>query len=127
MKHAWQTGLMRFGSETKQALLDEAKVSEIMELFLLGANNQEIANMFGVVRGTVSKIRQRKTWKHVRPELIFQETSVTKHSPKLTAEDIPKIRKLSLEGNSNSEIAEKYKVHNGTIHGILSGKTWRNY
>jgi len=128
MKHAHSIGLMQFGSGSYIAKLDEGAVEAIKFLFMEGLSNQEIANKYGVARGTISKIRQLKTWKHVRPDLIFDDCSITKHNGNvLSAEDIPAIRHMHSIGVSMSEIARELKVHSGTISAIISGKSWKNY
>ena len=128
MKHAWETGLMCRGSECSISVLNEESVVEIKYMFLKGLTNQDIAEIFGVARGTISKIRQKKTWKHVLPELEYEAFSITKFTgKKLTPEDIPKIRSMYREGASLAEIGRIYGVHSGTISGVVSGKTWTNY
>jgi predicted DNA-binding protein (UPF0251 family) len=128
MRHAHITGLMQKGSECTNAKLDEASVEAIKLLFVDGLSNQEIANSFGVERGTIGKIRQLKTWKHVRPDLVFPESSPTVHRRvALTPDDIPKIRELYAKNVSLAGIGKMFGVHSGTISGIVSGKTWKNY
>ena len=84
--------------------------------------------MFKVARGTISKIRQLKTWKHVRPDLVFESNSVTKTTGgKLSIEDIPRIREMYSQGYSLAEIGRKFNVHSGTISGVISGKSYKNY
>jgi len=119
MKHALENGLIRFGSETYISKLDETLVKEIKELMLKGLNNQEIAELYRVARGTISKIRQKKTWKHVLPNLDLP-ASASQYKPKLSIEQRLEIKKLSKEGLTNSELAKKFKVHNGTIYQIVN-------
>jgi len=128
MIHAWTNGLMKFGSQAPVAKLNEALVEDIKMMMLEGLSNQEIANRCNVVRGSISKIRDGKTWKHVRPDLTLPKSPIGKYSKRsLTAEDIPVIRKLYEEGISLAEIGRTFKVHSGTIDGIVKGKTWKNY
>lgn len=128
MKHAHATGLMQIGSESYIAKLDESSVEEIKLLFIKGLSNQEISNKYGVARGTISKIRQLKTWKAVRPDLVFESNCTSKYNKKaLKGEDIPEIRALQKSGVSLAEIGKLFGVHSGTISGIILGKTWTNY
>jgi len=128
MLHAWKNNLMRIGSDCVISKLDEKAVEQIKLMFIQGLSNQDIAEKFNVARGTVSKIRQLKTWKHVRPDLVFEDHSVTKNSgSKLSVEDIPIIRRMYTEGYSLSEIGRKFNVHSGTISGVISGRSYRNY
>jgi len=46
---------------------------------------------------------------------------------KLCGADIPLIREFYAKGQSLAEIGRKFNVHSGTINGIVSGKTWKNY
>ena len=125
--HAYNTGLLSIGESHPISKLKESDVECIIGLFILGLNNQEIANRYNIARGTISKIRQRKTWRHVLPDISFESTSVTNTAGgKLNADKVIEIRKMSKSGVTNSAIANYFKVHNGTIHSILSGKTWKN-
>lgn len=45
---------------------------------------------------------------------------------KLANSDIPKIRKLSQDGLSNQQIAERFHVSRSTISMIVNGKTWKS-
>ena len=126
MRHAWRTGLMRSGSDTSIAKLTEEDIPEIRQLMVEGLSNQDIAERYCVARGTISKIRDGKTWKHVPCEVDVPKTSV-EFKKKLSAEDIPDIRDLHRKGASLAEIGRIFNVHSGSISGIISGKSWKNY
>lgn len=126
MKHAWREGLMHRGSDSVLSVLTEESVLKIELLMQKGLSNAAIAQRFGVVRGTVSKIRSKETWKHVAPELELPP-AVSTCKPKLTPDDIPEIRALYKGGASLADIGRKFGVHSGTISGIILGKTWTNY
>jgi DNA-binding NarL/FixJ family response regulator len=127
MKHASLHGLIKKGSEAAIAKLDEASVELIKLMFIEGLSNQEIANKYGVARGTISKIRQLKTWVAVRPDLADKlEKTGAKHG-RLNGADIPEIRRLLAIGISQSEIATKYNVSRTTISDVSVGKSWVNY
>jgi hypothetical protein len=126
MRHAHATGLMPKGSDTYIAKLDEEKVEAIKLLMLDGLNNQEIAERFLVARGTISKIRDKKTWKHVLPDLSLPKTSTKFKKEKLSAESVLEIRRLAAMGESHASIGKKFRLHPGTIHGIVTGKTYKN-
>jgi len=125
MKHAWGNGLMKSGSDCYIAKLDEAGVLKIKHMFILGMSNSEIANLTTVTRGTISKIRDKKTWKAVAPELEWPNSF--KKVKKLCGKNIPAIRQKHAEGVSLAEIGRQLGVHSGTISGVISGKTWKNY
>jgi hypothetical protein len=123
--HAMLLGLMSIGSSHPISKLDEEAVLLIKQLFVAGLSNQEIANRFGVARGTISKIRDGKTWKHVSPDMVWDNTF--KRDKKLNAEDIPKIRELHKAGISLNEIGRQFGVHSGSISSVIGGKSWKNY
>lgn len=126
-KHAWESDLMVKGSQTPIAKLDEESVEEIMNCFFEGLTNQQIAEVYNVARGTISKIRDRKTWRHVRPDITtFPSTSGHTSGYKLSIDDVKNIRKEYINGASIQTISSKYKVHNGTINGIVNYKTYKN-
>lgn len=56
---------IRRGSEIESSKLTEAIVSEIHMLSSQGYNQKEIANMFGVCRGTIGTVIRGEAWKHV--------------------------------------------------------------
>ncbi len=126
--HAYDNGLLCIGSEHPSAKLNEQDVEAIKLAFTNGATNVALGALYGVARGTIAKVRQKKTWRHVRPDLEFSaDDSPNKKPQKLTGDDIPGIRSLYASGVSLAEIGRKYSVHSGTIHGIVAGYTWKNY
>lgn len=129
-KHASETGLVAYGSNVHTALLDNSKVEAIKLLFVeYSLGDTEIGKIFGVNNSTISNIRRKIAWKHVRPDLIFETKSPFGRgsNKKLCGEDIPKIRILHKEGHSRDALAKLFKVNSGTIGSILSGKNWKNY
>jgi hypothetical protein len=129
IKHAWKSQLCKSGDLCTSSILSESDVIEIKKLFVeYTLNNTEIGQLFGVAKGTISKIRSLHTWREVSPELIFNANSPDKtNAKKLTGDDIPKIRQKYREGLSLADIGRLFNVHSGTISGIISGKTWKNY
>jgi hypothetical protein len=125
MEHAWANGCMHVGSECVIAKLDEELVSEIIFEMIDGRTNSEIAQFYPVVRGTISKIRDRKTWKHVLPGISIPE-SPNKNEPKLVAAEVREIKRLYAKGYSLSELGRTFEVHSGTVSAIIQGKTWKN-
>lgn len=126
-EHAYSIGLMKKGSEKSWAKLTESDVECIKECFVRGEPSQAIADYYGVLPGTISNIRSGRAWKSVRPDLVWENVSRQKSNRKICAADIPVIRKMFAEGASDTEIADLYKVHRGTIFQIRSGKNWKNY
>lgn len=126
-KHAWTSGLMLKGEQTPIAKLTDESVEKVIELFYAGMTNQQIGEMFGVARGTISKIRDRKTWRHIRPDvLVFPSTLGNTAGYKLSIDDVKEIRDLFSKGVSIQDLSKIYKVHNGTINSIVNYKTYKN-
>lgn len=124
-RHAFANGLNDIGEDRTQAKLTDSDVLAIKEAFAEGASNAELAKVFGVARGAISKIRSGDTWKHISGP-VFVKKSIGFVS-KLTIDDIPKIRNRISEGFKDSEIGRLFGVHAGTIHQIRIGKNWKNY
>jgi hypothetical protein len=129
MRHAWENNLCKKGEDASVSILSNDDVVEIKKLFVeYKLDNTEIGKLFGVSKGTISKIRSKHTWKSVLPNLEFDSSSPDKsNTKKLTGEDIPIIRRLYENGKSLTDIGKSFGVHSGTISGIISGKTWKNY
>jgi hypothetical protein len=131
-EHAISTGLMPLGSLRPGAKLTEDDVVLIKKLMLNDLDDQEISELTGTVTATISKIRHGKRWTHVMPDVVLPDRSEgtkgnSRGKRKISAEDIPVIRSMYSEGKSLAEIGRTFKVHSGTIHAIVSGKTWKNY
>jgi hypothetical protein len=123
--HAIETGLSSIGESHSNAKLTEKDVLEIQRLFEEGKNDKEITKLFNVTSGVISAIRLGKTWKHVSGK-VFKPLGANPVK-KLSAENIPVIREMILDGKSDAEIGRVYGVARGTINQIRQGKTWINY
>jgi len=125
-KHAYETGLMKKGSEKSWAKVDEEDVEEILERMMSGDRDVDISKDFPINAGSLSNLRNRRSWKHVRPDLIPPIAS-RKKANSLNVDDIPVIRKMISSGESDTAIAKHFKVNRGSIYQVRSGKTWKNY
>jgi hypothetical protein len=136
--HAFETGLQisKKGEEHFNVRLCNEDVLEIKELLLTGKHSgPEIAEVFGVNQQLISKINKGHRWTHITgwtPEnradvVVDYGKFIAKHMAKLSAENIPSIRKMFIEGKKDPEIAKIYCVNKGTINSIRNGKTWKNY
>lgn len=123
LKHAVDTGLTQRGSTKVNAKLNELQVEEIKLMLASGRTNTDIAMKYNVHCATISEIRQGRTWKHVRPDLVWNVvSSPVATNKKLSAQDIPVIRELISAKRSDAEIGALYRVARGTIQGIRAGK-----
>ena len=62
----WVHNPTLFGSQNKQAKLDENKVKVIRKLMVDGVAQSIIAKRFGVSKGAINAISTRRTWAHVK-------------------------------------------------------------
>jgi DNA-binding CsgD family transcriptional regulator len=122
MNHSVEIGSSPRGEKSYLAKLSEKEVIAIRELYAGNVTTTELSDIFGVNRGTISGIVLGKNWKHVGGPI-----SEKIERPRLTKEDIPKIRILFEEGFTNSEIAIKFGLTRGAIQQIRSGRNWSNY
>ena len=66
-KHSFEIGTQdNKGENHPMSLLNEQKVIEIRNRFILGFKRKELAEMYGVKRSTIEKIINRKLWKHIQ-------------------------------------------------------------
>jgi hypothetical protein len=126
-QHAYDTGLMKKGSEISWAKLDEDDVRKIKQMFVENVTSTEIAKIYGVSIGTIANIRSGRAWKDVASDLIWFNPKRRKANRKIIAEDIPIIRKMFTEGFSDTVISGLYGCNRGTIFQIRCGKNWKNY
>lgn len=75
--HAYDNNLIEvsFGESHWKAKLNNETAKEAILAILAGESNVEIGRRLGVERGTISAIRQKRTWKHVWAELEGVTTS----------------------------------------------------
>lgn len=123
--HAYATGLAKRGEESVHALLTDEKVREIASMFATHSI-AEIARRFNVRPATISNIRNGNTWKHLGLACSASDKEKYKGN-KLSVSDIPLIRQMIAEGYRDIDIAKRFGVHRGSIHGIRFGKNWKNY
>lgn len=65
--HAIKNGLHRCGEQCSYSKLNEKQVLKILNLLYNGQHTvTEISKMFGVSRGTISDIKNNKTWKQLK-------------------------------------------------------------
>jgi hypothetical protein len=66
-RHAWKNGLKSAlpGSRNPSSKLDENQVIKIKCLLLEGYSCRHIADIYGVNKSTIQRIRNNKAWRHV--------------------------------------------------------------
>ena len=70
LRHAVDNKLMPSGVDSYLAKLDDVKVEAIKLRLRDGVGVSKIAKQYGVHAGTISGIKSKRTWKHVRPDLL---------------------------------------------------------
>lgn len=110
------------GEENASAILNDAKVVEIRNLYSGGESRQSLSARFGVTYGCIADIISNRSWRHL-PE--SKKRKADQNNAKLKPSDIPVIRKMFSDGLNNHQIANKYGVSHTTICDIRRGATWR--
>lgn len=126
-QHAYDTGLKKRGEDFCCAKLTNADAEAIKLLFVAGVRSVDIAADYGVSDGTISNMRSGRSWKQIRPDLVWAMPDRIKSTKKLTAADIPIIREMIAENESDTFIANHFGVNRGTIFQVRCGKNWKNY
>jgi hypothetical protein len=122
MQHAVTNGLAPRGESSYLAKVTEADVLAIRISAAKGESLKDLAEIYGLDRGTISAMLLGNTWKHVGGPLKDRVVVI-----KLTPADIPKIRQMFVEGKTNTEIGLVFNVARGNIQQIRSGNNWSNY
>lgn len=126
VQHAYDTGLMLNGSGRPESVLLEDDIPDIIYFMSVGYKDAAIAAQYGVTRQTINVIRTGNNWKHLGLQVIGRYGG-TPRTRKITAEDIPDIRRELAAGVMDKDIAIKYGAHQSTIRQIRVGNTWKNY
>lgn len=136
-QHAALTGLnvVGHGEKAPHHKLTDAQVIEIRSLD--GKMKQrDIAKKFGVTQYAIWCVVNRATWAHIKtdappdnrrePGNAAQFKAGESHPlSKLTETDVRAIR--AQKGiKTQSELAQRFGVHEGTIQNIMRGKTWKH-
>jgi hypothetical protein len=126
-QHAYDTGLKKRGEDFCCAKLTDSDVEEIKLRFVNGDRDAAILKDYAISAASISQIRKGRSWRHIRPDLVWETKARKSSSRKLCAEDIPAIRYLIARGVGDTAIAKEYGVNRGTIFQIRIGKNWTNY
>lgn len=104
-------------------LTDEA-VAEILES---NESAAALAKRFGITRANIWYIKQRRTWRHVRPDIgpPASKASLPYRSGRSKLSDVD-VRAIFDSTESYAVLAERYGVVVSTIHFIKKGLSWRH-
>lgn len=127
MRDAARKKRMSHGEAHHKTSITKDDVREIRKLSDTDMTRQEIADLKGIARTTVTDIILKRTWIHVDPDwepAKNRSKGLAHPNAKLAEDDIRGIRELYKNGMSQRKIASQFKVSRGTIDAILTGKTW---
>ncbi|PGO60728.1 GIY-YIG nuclease family protein [Priestia megaterium] len=103
------------GEENSGAKLSEENVRSIKKMLVQGEMKQtEIAEIFGITKSVINKIRNEEAWSHVKVEGFPLE----KKNKTMSSEDIIKIKGLIEEGLSLRKIALKTGFNRESVRKI---------
>ena len=120
------------GSAHQNSKLSEADVLFIKQAIADEVAIDNLAEHFGVGRGTVNQIANNKTWVHVPWPEGFAPNLSNKHKAGIACNtqfvdaDILAIRLAFRNGVSAADLARLHSSTRGTISQIVNNKTWRH-
>lgn len=125
-------GRLANGERMPQSKLVADDVVNIFRLRKAGLTHQAIANRVGVPRPRVTKVLQRKVWRHVPVDeehgvqrATGQHAKGESHcNSKLTESSVKELRRLASTGVAQRVLATRYGVSQGTISDIVRRKMW---
>lgn len=106
--HAKELGLNKSRGETHfDAIYSEDQIREVCKLLEQGFRNQDIADMTGVHKDTVSDVRGGRRWKHVSRDYDLKRTP---RNTRLSVEKVDAICKSFSEGATIQEVMDLFGV-----------------
>lgn len=127
MLHAYRIGLAsgKGGEENSMAKLSEKDVMEMYQMFSIGKNNDEVANVFGVHSRYVSLVRHGKRWK-----TLYEMQG--KSFPKSFKYQISKslillANNMILRGYTNRQVVEATGIEASMVSRIRNGHCYKDF
>ncbi|MBT5419447.1 MAG: hypothetical protein HOK80_01040 [Candidatus Cloacimonetes bacterium] len=114
------------GSSHGMSVFKDEEVLEVIELSKSGMLYQEIADIFGVTRGAISKIVIGRTWSELTG-IIHKPTDgkgINKATAILNNDKIREIRQKLKLSRTGASLAREYGVSPGVISKIKLNKIW---
>ncbi len=128
-RDAMKKNRLRCGEKSPRAVLNNKKVRFIRNAFIKGKTQNELAKQFSVSQTAISKITRSIRWKHLGLDPIpshgRQATGERCHSSKLTEVQVNRIRRCSMYGIRNAELAKRFGVSSVLIGLIVRQKIWK--
>lgn len=123
IKHAIDNGLNPSRGETHpQALRTEKEVREIFELMQEGWRNKDIADKFNIPKDSVSDLRTKDKWSHIRSDYNFE----VKRNDRYSVATVKRVCELLAEGLSPAQVSKQIKssMKYKDIVRIRNRETW---
>jgi len=113
---------MPVGEDAPNAKLTKSDVQDIHDKLNKGHDRREIADEYGVTRGTIGDIAVGKSWSRVGIENPYYENhDIESNSEKLTDEDVAEIKRLLNEGVVQRRIADRFQINPSVVSRINCG------
>lgn len=112
------------------AVLSEAAVPTVRDLYRAGVTYHEIAERFGVAAETIRNVLTGRSWRHVPDPLgpiTMRRGPESEESPKakLNRAEAEEVRGHHAAGLSYARIASLYGVSKPTVRDVVKGRTWK--
>jgi len=120
------------GSRNGQAILTEAQIVEMRNLYATGNYYyRDLSAIYGVNQSAVTNIVNGRTWKHVTGPIHSISGRPLKPTrpgnSKLTPDQVREIRSLYATGDySQQKLAERFGVSKPVVGNIVTGKGYRD-
>lgn len=118
---------MRTGTGVNTAVLTETQVRVVWRMILEGHSGKETADYLGVPLAAVRAIAQGRSWRHLpdAPPVEALKAGGKRQAPKLTPDDIERIKAMLAAGETVASIARAFNVSTAPISNIKNhGTTW---
>jgi len=119
------------GESIGNSKIKNAQIPEIHAAYAGGKTSRQIAEDFGVDKGTILEILNGRTFIEHQPKkrAVIRKPGVAgeRHRcAKLKASDIPDIIESYRKGETQASIARRYEVASCTINNIIHGRIWKS-
>lgn len=119
--HAKEIGLNTSRGETHvDAIYTEEKIREVCSLIEQGFRNQDISDLTGVHKDTVSDVRIGRRWKHVSRDYKFK---CTPRNTRMSVKKIEAICECFASGDTVEQVMEKFEISKKVASNIYYRKT----
>lgn len=122
--HAYATGLIPLGEKREGAPISDETADKICQMIMEGKSNLDIANVFGIPKELVIRIKRGESYVNISSKYPELKTMLKKSAPNLLPEQVHEICKLLLDGYTAERIAN---IVGCTKTQVLNVRRGRNY